>query len=183
MIITRLAGGLGNQLFQYALGRRLSLHHQTVLKIDQLDLVHTLPQRSYELSHFNIEEHFASSDEIAARRPRKWKRVWEGLKPYYWRHHIIEKNMNFDKNLFKSGPDIYLQGFWQSPQYFQDIESTLQKDLTFKNLPSTTNQQLTDLMHSQNSVAIHVRRMDFANDQTISQVHGTCSPEYYGHVI
>ena len=63
MIITKLNGGLGNQLFQYAVGRQLAQQHNTELKLD----ITTFKEdrlRGYALSPFNINENIASEEEI-----------------------------------------------------------------------------------------------------------------------
>jgi len=63
MIITKLIGGLGNQMFQYAAGRKLAHKHSTTLKLDITDFKND-PLRSYELNNFKIVESFANQDEI-----------------------------------------------------------------------------------------------------------------------
>ena len=73
MIITELNGGLGNQMFQYALGRRLAIENNTVLKLDT-SIFDTYNLRKYELCHFNITEKFLSKSEmtnIALQKKRK----------------------------------------------------------------------------------------------------------------
>ena len=67
MIITRLIGGLGNQCFQYAVGRHLSDIHHAELKIDIAEF-ETYKLHAYSLSHFNIKESFASSKEVTSDR-------------------------------------------------------------------------------------------------------------------
>jgi len=64
MIIARLKGGLGNQMFIYAFARYLSCKHDTDLKLDisYYDNYH----RRYELHKFNITENFAAEEEINA---------------------------------------------------------------------------------------------------------------------
>jgi hypothetical protein len=70
MIIVKLMGGLGNQMFQYAAGRYLSEKHQTDLKLDLTFLLDRTPRknfvyRDYDLDFFHIRECFAMPDEIA----------------------------------------------------------------------------------------------------------------------
>lgn len=62
MIIIRLIGGLGNQLFQYAAGRALSLHHNTALKIDISNYFFDF--RTYELNHFCIRGEIAHFSDL-----------------------------------------------------------------------------------------------------------------------
>ena len=60
MIITQLIGGLGNQLFQYAAGRSLAMHHNTELKLDitQFKKIKNITPRQYGLYPFKIKEIF-----------------------------------------------------------------------------------------------------------------------------
>src|SRR3989338_7605799 len=67
MIIVQLYGGLGNQMFQYATGRALSLKNDTELKLD----LHAfesyskgITKRKYKLDIFNIKTKFASIKEV-----------------------------------------------------------------------------------------------------------------------
>ena len=55
MIVTRLMGGLGNQMFQYATGRSLSEKHRWPLLLD-LEWYRHQELRSYTLDCFNIRE-------------------------------------------------------------------------------------------------------------------------------
>ena len=63
VVITKLIGGIGNQLFQYAVGRHKSLLSKSELKLDVTGFEH-YPLRKYSLHAFNIEESFASEEEI-----------------------------------------------------------------------------------------------------------------------
>ena len=63
MVIVRLIGGLGNQLFQYAAARNLAIYHDTELKLDNT-LFDTYKLHKYSLDKFNIQNRFASVDEI-----------------------------------------------------------------------------------------------------------------------
>jgi hypothetical protein len=68
MIVTRLAGGLGNQLFQYAAGRRLAHARGTQLALDTQGF-QSYTLRRYALGPFQTIENFASPEEVAAWQP------------------------------------------------------------------------------------------------------------------
>ena len=72
MVITRLNGGLGNQLFQYAAGRRLAHIHSTELKMDVsgLDNLAYRTVRHYELAPFGMKQAFATAKELEKFTPR-----------------------------------------------------------------------------------------------------------------
>src|SRR6476659_7242960 len=63
MIIVKLLGGLGNQLFQYAFGKKMALKYNSTLKFD-LVFYQNNPSRRYELDCFNITASIASQQEI-----------------------------------------------------------------------------------------------------------------------
>src|SRR5687768_12026357 len=70
MIVVKLMGGMGNQLFQYALGRSLALDHHTEFKMDTGFLLNRTDRepgfvfRDYDLGIFNIQESFATQEEV-----------------------------------------------------------------------------------------------------------------------
>jgi len=64
MIIARIHGGLGNQMFQYAAGRSLAHRHNTSLKLDTRELVDSIGYHIYGLRHFNIQEDIATTGDV-----------------------------------------------------------------------------------------------------------------------
>ncbi|MFQ5444274.1 MAG: hypothetical protein ACE5EK_06610, partial [Nitrospinales bacterium] len=110
MVVVRLIGGLGNQLFQYALGRHLSCLADTSLKLDVTGF-ETYKLHAYSLGNFNIIEKFARRDEIKRSQGEglwRWKRVFEKLKPYDQRAYLEEKDFNFDPLILKPRESVYL---------------------------------------------------------------------------
>ena len=67
MLIVKIHYGLGNQLFQYALSRSLSLRKKADILLDttffKTNVVITYP-RVYQLDQFNIEEQVATLEEV-----------------------------------------------------------------------------------------------------------------------
>ena len=78
MIISRITSGLGNQMFQYAIGRSLSLQHQTSLKLDITNFDNK-QNRKFGLTHFNINIEYASINEINLFNGN----LFEYFKPYH----------------------------------------------------------------------------------------------------
>ena len=87
MIVVKLIGGLGNQMFQYALGRSLARNKQTELKLD-ITGFETYKLHTYGLSHFNIRESLATDAEISRLTKRAAK------KEKYGAYAIISSLMN-----------------------------------------------------------------------------------------
>lgn len=181
VVIVKLRGGLGNQLFQYAAGRRLSVVHGTTLKLDTTSYLDG-DLRRYELGHFLIEEEFASSNEIATLIGDKnsaLNKLLYATKPYYKRPVFKERRFTYDPNFLRTIRNVYLDGYWQSEKYFRDIRSLLCQEFSLKRDPDRRNKDWAEKIVQDKSVSIHVRRGDFIADPSTHRIHGVCSVEYY----
>ena len=183
MIIIEIKGGLGNQMFQYALGKHLSLKRGVELKFDlrylqekQRETEHV--KRDFELNKFNIKTGIATEVDLKIVEGRKNK--FDFLLPYYKRTIVKEKTKKFDKKIFLTSDNSLLKGYWQSEKYFQDIESILRKDFIFcKEYDEDYFLQMKKKIETTNSVSLHFRRGDYINDPIANKYHGVCSLEYY----
>jgi len=63
MVISKIISGLGNQLFQYAVGRQISIEKRVSLKLD-ITFFESQDLRSYKLNNYNINADIASSEEV-----------------------------------------------------------------------------------------------------------------------
>ncbi|MEJ0001582.1 MAG: alpha-1,2-fucosyltransferase [bacterium] len=189
MIIVRLSGGMGNQMFQYAAGRALALKHDVSLALDPTFLNHRnrMPKflrphfvfRNFDLDVFNIQARIAKPSEISFRN-RPFFSGWLMLAIDAALRKIAvfpgwEKFFSFDKKVLELGPDTYLEGYWQSPKYFSAIEEIIRKDFTLALPLSEKSEKLKKEIQSGVSVCVHVRRADFV----ASSFHGTFGKEYY----
>lgn len=199
MIITRLSGGLGNQMFQYAMGRALALRNRTELRIDTSSYAvqrsrETL--RTFGLEHFAITALPTTPDDYVklgipdlhdtsglARLARKWREIRDRLLPPKKRRLVIEQMYTFSPEAFSAGPDCLLIGIWQSPRYFSDAEAPIRQELTLTSPLSPEGTTMLKQIKEGASVSIHVRRGDYAANPKTNAKHGTCSPEYYGSAI
>ena len=190
MIIVKLMGGLGNQMFQYAAARRLAHHHNTELKLDLTFLKGSQPgctPRSYELSPFHIQAAIASSREVAEITGRGKNRLESGLMRLrhatglttLTRNVYSESHFNFDPVVLDLPDNIYLDGYWQSERYFKDIDAILRKELVVRHPLESENSKLAEEILSVNSVSLHVRRGDYLDDPATKLYHGTCGTAYY----
>lgn len=187
MIVVNLMGGLGNQMFQYALGRRLALHHRTDLFLDCTFLNTENPghiKREYELDIFNIQAKIATKKELQKFRSspllaNKIRNHFPGL----WSHQsITEKSHAFDKAILEAPDNCWLNGFWQTEKYFRGIEKQIRADFEFRSPLQGLNKTLAEKIKQPGSVSIHVRRGDYTNPNALA-FHGICSPDYYYQAI
>jgi hypothetical protein len=185
MIIARLIGGLGNQLFQYAVGRRLSLMHHTSLKLD-LSWFGQQEQRNYALDHFSITSTIATDAELApflksnSRINRNFNRMMKIILPALPQKNITEKSVDFDPAILNAPDNVYLDGYWQSEKYFKDIAPILEKEFVVRTPPDQSNRKALDMVNREkNPVCIHIRRSDYVTNPTTNRYHGVLPIDYY----
>ena len=186
MIIVRLKGGMGNQMFQYATGRVLSIKNNTDLGLDLSYLLdrtkrpkfHKFTFRNYDLDLFNIKAKiiYPSSIPFIHRIPKGI--IGLGL-DFFKRKFIkikgVEKSKNFDGKILNVGPDVFLDGYWQSYKYFEDIKEVIKEDFSFKNKLLDNIKNLAEVIEMENSLCFHVRREDYVNNKDYEIV----GKEYY----
>jgi hypothetical protein len=184
MVITKLIGGLGNQMFQYAIGIGLAKRNNDVLKLDITGFGHQegfATPRKYALNCFNIEENFATKEEIM--RFKYGNYLSSKLKLPSRKTYVREKRINyFDENVYNHQGDTYLEGYWQTEKYFADIRKTIVSDFSLRDEKDLDKALLADVANS-NSVSLHVRRGDYVSDKGTNQFHGVCGLPYYLEAI
>lgn len=194
MIITKLMGGLGNQMFQYAAGRALAIRHKTVLMLDLSYLQgdqegSTL--RRYMLDQFKICAEIAHPSEVPSPEHDTPKSVYEAVRRYLTRlctndsrfTFLYEFDNTINNAYFTAPCNTYLSGYWQSERYFKDVSDVIRSDFMPVTEPDKENRDLADLISNTNSISIHFRRGDYVYDQAMRAVHGICLDEYYKKCI
>ena len=187
IIIARIKGGLGNQLFCYAAARRLSLINNIELVIDDVTGFvrdHTY-QRRYALDHFSIPCRKATAWERMEPLERGRRAISKWLarrQPFERRVYIEQEGSVFDPRLLALKPKhtIYLDGLWQDERYFADIAPTIRSELRFRSSSINARQQLAQHISECQSVALHVRWFDKA---TISASAKNLTDAYYQQAI
>lgn len=187
MIVVKLMGGLGNQMFQYAAARSLALRHGVPLKLDlsflESDQV-GYTRRAYNLDHFCLTSEKAASGEICDVTSRGKLAFFGTVGRFFqnkieWNKKYCEKSFHFDPQLLSQPDNVYLEGYWQSERYFIDVSDIIRKDFTVENLLTDKNLELADEIHGVNSVSLHVRRGDYVINEKNRAFHGGCSLGYY----
>ncbi|MBN8550272.1 MAG: alpha-1,2-fucosyltransferase [Deltaproteobacteria bacterium] len=164
-IVVRLKGGLGNQLFQYATARAMALRSNVPLKLDVTSGFRNDPfGRSYGLNPFTLKATPASRFESfvypGGRVVRAASRFFNSRRPLGERSYIQERALCFDPEIvaFRCRKQIYIEGYWQSEQYFADCSEQIRQDFRFMGTPSAQSAQLAHQIEASNSVAVHFRR-------------------------
>ena len=190
MIIVKLSGGLGNQLFQYSFGRYLSLKHNTELKLDiQLNInASDFTPRLLGLSKYNIDLNFATNNEIESYKFFKTgslSRIERKLNqrfPFINKRYVVEKPfaiLNNDLLL----DDCYYEGYWQSEYYFKSIKNILINDLQFNFDLNESNKLLVEDISNSMSVSLHIRRSDYLSVSSNAKIFSICTLKYYQDAI
>ena len=179
LVVIQLSGGLGNQMFQYALYLKLKTLGKNVKIDDKTEYDDRANIRPIRLNVFDIKYPIPSEVEMLCLTDSyvdivsKIRRKLTGRKTYEY----MEKSQLFDKAVLEK-ERAYLVGCWQSEKYFADIKEEVRKAFAFRDLKlSEKMQKYEKKIQETNSVSIHVRRGDYLE---VSDVYGgICTPEYY----
>lgn len=190
MVVSQLIGGLGNQMFQYAIGRALSIKNRAPLLVDTSNFKNYGLHQGYELGKiFSCDVKEASENDI--KKVLGWQRfpiiqkVLHNTSLVKFRSEklIIEPHFQYWSGIEKVPQDIYLIGYWQSEKYFHDVRDQIRKDFTFRLPLNEVNKQISEQILSTCSVGLHIRRGDYVNNLKAGEIHGVCSIEYYQEAV
>jgi Glycosyl transferase family 11 len=182
MIIVRLQGGLGNQLFQYAAGKALSTQLDKPFKLETITSLRKDKRRHIALHDLQTTFELASIREVKefVRHPSLYRHPISLFKA--GRNIYQEPHFHFDPNFFRLNDPVFLDGFWQSPLYFKDIETTIRNDFIIKPALIKNVIEKGRELECRSSIAVHIRRGDFLNPK-ISAYHGVMSAFYFERAI
>jgi hypothetical protein len=174
MVIVRLMGGLGNQMFQYAAARATSLRTGAELKLDLTwfddEGRHVSPRREYALGPFDLSLDIASPEELERTLRRRGFRRRPRI--------LVDPDLRFEPRVL-TADDVRLIGYWQSERYFVDKSAEIRRDFQ---LPTPTS-ELASAITRAGSVSLHVRRGDYASDPKVESELGVLPAEYYEQAV
>lgn len=182
MIISRIEGGLGNQMFQYAIGRILAEINNEELFLDTHGLYIPIEghlSRDYMLDAFKIKASIASDEllnrirkgtflnKLSFKKIKHYKQlVFDEINPkisfikysdYYLKPEI---NTFYPEILKKDNTDIYLDGYWQSYKYFYNYESLIKEHFAIKESVLDFEKSYLENINNSQSVSLHLRLTD-----------------------
>lgn len=197
-VISRLSGGLGNQMFQYAFARSVQEKYGGKIIFD-LHLFNYDEQFDLSLIHFKL------NNDVVIENNRKDRLLIILLKIYtrilqflisrfisnkdkgtellislgiFWQH----SDTYYDYFKKSSLPIKIIYGNYMSEKYFTPIKNILKEEFRIKTIPSEINKNIISQLKSENSVCIHIRRGDYANSNWASKLL-VCDFEYYQKAI
>ena len=191
MLISRLYGGMGNQMFQYAFGRSVSERLGVDLTLDIRFLLDNTKRsnftlRKFDLDLFDIKAIIGDIDTLS-QIPfhfTKFQKAYQllkcklGIKTYINGFRLIKEEF-YNENSLQMENNYILDGYWQKYSFFKDYEHLIRKELTFKDKPTQKIQELEDYISSRNSIAIQIRKTDYLTIKKNQFIFEDLTPEYF----
>lgn len=174
MIVVKIFGGLGNQLFQYALALKLAKKNNRKVVFDLSwfsSKTSFATKRVFELKYFNVSLDYKTS-------------FYDKFKLLFYNNKIlkympISKKLNIlrdsDEIDFNKIDNVYLNGYWHSYSYFEDIKDSLLIELSLNSNFNISSDFRSKILTTNNSVSVHIRRTDYINNRAYAQ----CSMNYF----
>ena len=197
LVVSKLIGGLGNQMFQYAAGRAVAKRMNCALALDTHRLLDhsdtTITLRNYELRIFSglaatiVDSRVAKTLVRYQTKPvfraiNKARKIL-GLRPDYVE---LGEGGTFHYNAMVAHYQapaalVYLDGYWQNQRYFEAIAPQLRQELTFPAFAAGPNLEASQRIAAAGSraISVHIRRGDYLQFAD----HGLCSVTYYEQAL
>lgn len=189
MILVKITGGVGNQLFQYATGYALAKKLDCELVLDT-SFYPTQTLRKYELDKFNVDARLATEDEVkshgggndfVSKLLRKTGISWL-IYPHYFKE---TESTVYHRKIEQCKVGTLLDGYWQNPRYFSEYKADIVRQFTpieGISMPARDWQAKIEQEETK-AVSLHVRRGDYVQNAHTNSVHGTCDIDYYNKAI
>ncbi len=166
-------------MFQYAMGRALSLKYNKKLYLDTSSYKYD-SKRKYELGNYKIK--YSENGNFLIARVLK---ILQGINKEIAIKRVVNKSCGYGKEIeeyiYQDNVDkTYLDGYWQNVLYFDNIHNELKEEFQYNGILSELQKELIFKMKKENSVAVHVRRGDYLDNQGIYHILGE---EYYNLAI
>jgi len=184
-ITIQIQGGLGNQIFQYAMGKAMSQQYKGDLLLDASWFERSwdgVTPRHFLLPELKIQCRLAP-DAKSYGPPKRWRRLTQKIlpiSPYLLKDH---QDYVYDEKVAQlplgKSQDLYLIGYWQSFRYFESIRKQLVSEIQPAFDLSAQYQIYLKQIQQQSSAMVHIRRGDYVHLESAAKVHGFLGLEYY----
>lgn len=191
MIVSKLMGRLGNQMFQYAAGRALAARHGTDLVLDSSWIAATRAKglaTGFELGCFDLRVQVRPVWEVARlAHPSPVVYALQRLRPSRRRFfHVLGEDSSyaFVPGVVDAPDDTYLDGFWQFADYFADHAELVRRDFTFARVGSESARLEEAIRAAPDpAVSVHVRRGDYVAHHRARELLGSLGADYYERAV
>ena len=190
MIYVNITGGLGNQMFQYAIARKYQIETNQKIILNIYELKKFKKSRTYQLNGFEISNNIEVSDEKLpwfVHRRNYINKILRKLSPKCYLF-VMSKIYNSiiwyletktELPRLNKGKDIYIGGYWQSDYYFRDIDDIIIKDFTPKKELKAENIDLYEKIINCESICVTIRRGDYISNLKYKKLYYICDNEYF----
>ena len=187
-IVVSLFGGLGNQLFQYAVGRSLAAKNNSSLVLDLawFNIVHELKDttiRKYALHPFQMTTTLQYDGLPFTQKKNRISRLASRFL-YNFRQQAVpifleKQNFHFDRLLIEEKGPIWLSGYWQSYKYFDPFSDLIRADIGTVGALTDASKKIYLEIISHDAICVHIRRGDYVSNKVAFDTHGLCGADYY----
>jgi len=180
VIITSIAGGLGNQLFEYSFYLYLKknlpyLNHYLDISWFDFNKIHA----GYLLEDiFNVNADYAKKSDIEKfKKDTLLKRIRNRTK--LTKFQIVPEKRFSSIDQVKSKKNYLFSGYWQNSAYVETVKDKLNEKLQFNLDFRTTEEKQIETIKNTFSVSLHIRRGDYLSPENKAKFIGPCTDEYY----
>ncbi len=193
MIVVKLCGGLGNQMFEYAFSRALQEYYKEPIWLSIYELKKNesgSTKREYALNCFELSKNVRTLNEKESTifeflyRIRDSKREDKVIKQEDFERYSkkglyrLDAMFQYYKCIMSKKKIKFVDGLFMSEKYFRGIESKIKKEFCFKIEPSEENRKMIRIIKSENAVCVHIRRGDYLSSG-FKKTNYICEESYY----
>lgn len=187
MIVGKIIGGLGNQMFQYVFYKYLSKIKNVELKLDLDDFKAYSLHNGFELEEiFNVSENIVTPLEVIKFKSKfplffKIENKFFEQNILFGKKHFKESNYKINQKIFNDKiVDFYTEGYFQTPEYIDYFNN---KNISFFNFNTELQENEKEIL-KENTIAIHIRGGDYIQNPKDKKLFGDiCTKEYYSSAI
>lgn len=182
MFYLGIKSGLGNQMFQYAFGKAISIENNIPMSLDISAYGRQFERdtpRNFTLNHFSITAPIASIEET-----KKFHTKFAVFKRRLKNKLLPLVNYEYHPSELKVKDGQYKEGFWQTEKYFEKHGDIIRKEFTLKKpLGTQASNALKEIEQKKGegfeTILIHVRRGDYVTNKHSVALLGVLEPEYF----
>lgn len=177
MIIVKVWGGIGNQLFQYVFGQYLKCRYGQEVYYDNNSFISTDKLRKPELYAVDAKMKYDNRCSFSKTRGVK-NRVLRFMFQMHLKHHYIAEGNPIPDN-YKADHVYFFQGYWQDIKYYEWLQANVSSFVVrSQDWPNELAEIRKLIESSENSVSIHIRRGDYFKPENV-KTYGVCDAAYF----
>ena len=180
-VLIRLQGRMANQMFEWALGKAIK-------KQTGIQPIFDDSEETQKLSVFNLD-----FKKYAIKKPLRYKLFRKTIPFRNIRNKLTKIKIKlpklvenpyfkYDEKYINVQAPIYLDGFFQSYKYLENIREELLQDFSLKKPLNKKNKEILEQIKNTESVSLHYRRTDYLKSR-VANVMGACTDEYYQNAV